>query len=409
MLKVRYTLIEVLIWSLTAFLYACFSITVLEGSWSTLSLLLITASVAVLTLLKFGFKGFTVGAFQNRILIFACYSFVSSLWAINANDAIERGLTVIELCVCMTIFMWSFNNFRDPYNALLKAVMYGGYIVVAYSYIFAGINTLITVTLLGGRMEGAFDNVNAISLICSFSLILSLYFMLKEKRYIIYLILNLPTIVLFSACGSRKSLVVALVGCFSVFILNKQINKKKNFVLKIIAGLAVFISLLLFLSQLSVFSGIVERMTGLFALFTGDEIDHSTFVRGQMAELGFATFKEHPLLGIGMSNAHILCYKKLGLDCYLHNNYAELLADGGIIGTILYYSIHIDIILRLKKYGGLKSTEGYLVLIIILCLLLSDLSMVSFYAKNYYFFFMIFYVYINYLKKRHIWERTKYL
>ena len=409
MIKEKYTPVEFFIWSLTAILYACFSIFTKDVFWSTFSLFLITFCVAVLTMFKFGFKRFTMGDFQIRILVFACYFFVSGLWAINANDSIERGITVIELCVCMTIFMWTFNNFRDPYNALLKTVMYGGYIVVAYSYVFVGIEKLITMTLLSGRLDSSFDNVNAISLICSFSLIISFHYLFKEKRFLFYSILNLPTIVLLSACGSRKSLVVALIGCFSVFILNKQINKKKNFVLKIIAGLAVFISLLLFLSQLSVFSGIVERMTGLFALFTGDEIDHSTFVRGQMAELGFATFKEHPLLGIGMSNAHILCYKKLGLDCYLHNNYAELLADGGIIGTILYYSIHIDIILRLKKYGGLKSTEGYLVLIIILCLLLSDLSMVSFYAKNYYFFFMIFYVYINYLKKRHIWERTKYL
>ena len=409
MIKEKYTPVEFFIWSLTAILYACFSIFTKDVFWSTFSLFLITFCVAVLTMFKFGFKRFTMGDFQIRILVFACYFFFSVLWAINANDSIERGITVIELCVCMTIFMWTFNNFRDPYNALLKTVMYGGYIVVAYSYVFVGIEKLITMTLLSGRLDSSFDNVNAISLICSFSLIISFHYLFKEKRFLFYSILNLPTIVLLSACGSRKSLVVALIGCFSIFILRKGMKNKKVIVLKTVAGLAIFVFILTLLSQLSIFSGLTERMTGLLALFTGGEVDHSTMLRSEMAELGFSTFRDHPFLGIGMSNSHILCNQKLGLDTYLHNNYAELLADGGIVGAILYYSIHIDIVLKIKKYGGFKSTDNLLVIILIISLLLSDFSMVSFYAKNYYFFFMIFYVYTNYLKKRHIWERTKYL
>lgn len=398
----KISLIETLIWSLTALLYACFSLTTTNEEWSTLSLLLITATVAVLTFVKFGFANFSIGEFQIRILIFACYFFVSTLWAINPDDAIARGLTVIELCACMTIFIWTYNNIKNPYVKLLKAVMWGGYIVVAYSYIFVGLGELLSMTLLGGRMESSFDNVNAISLICSFSLILSFYFMLKEKRYLIYSLLNLPTIILLSACGSRKALVVAVMGCFAVYLMKFRLKKKRVLFLRLLLAVTIVLTLLLYLSQLSIFSGITERMEGILAFFTGDDIDHSSQLRKEMVELGFSIFREHPFLGIGMSNAHILCYKTLGLDCYLHNNYAEILADGGIIGALLYYSIHIDIVWRVKRYNGLKSSDGFLILIILFCLLLSDLSMVSYYAKNYYFFFMIFYVYINFLKKRKI-------
>ena len=407
MLKNR-SFIENLIWLLTAFLYACFSITTTNVEWSTLSLLLITTAVAILTLIEYGFANFSIGTFHIRVIIFACYIFISCLWAINPNDAVERGLTVIELCACMTVFMWAFSNFKDPYEKLLKAVMWGGFIVVAYTFIFVGIGELIKMTLLGSRLESSFDNVNAISLICSFSLILSLYFMFKEKSYLVYTILDIPTIVLLSACGSRKSLVVAIIGSLAVYVIKDNVKRKKTLLVRLLVGVIITLVLLLYLSQFDVFSGVTERMLGLLGLFSGDNIDHSTLVRQEMAELGFSLFRENPLLGIGMSNAHIICYQKLGLNCYLHNNYAEILADGGIIGAFFYYSIHFDIILKVKRYNGFKSSEGYLILILLLSLLLSDLSMVSFYEKKYYFFFMIFYVYINHIKKQNVWERKRY-
>ena len=131
-----------LIWILTATLYACFSIANTNPAWSSLSLLLITGFVAIITATKYGINNIVINSFQTNIIVFAIYCFISTLWAINPSDAIERGITVVEICVCMTVFLWAYSNIQNPFYRLLKAVMYGGYavralcnqIVIAVSY-----------------------------------------------------------------------------------------------------------------------------------------------------------------------------------------------------------------------------------------------------------------------------------
>ena len=49
-------------------------------------------------------------------------------------------------------------------------------------------------------------------------------------------------------------------------------------------------------------------------------------------------------IGIGMNNSWVYKY-----GMYLHNNYIELLADGGIIGFICYYIMYIHVLFLLTK------------------------------------------------------------
>ena len=398
--SVLYSKSDKLIWLLTAVLYACFSIMNTNPIWSSLSLLLITALVGIISLSKYGLKLIRFSAFQRKVLVFAMYFFVSILWSIKPSDAIERGTTVIELCVCMTVFMWAYSQMCNSLNILLKAVMYGGYIVCIYTFIFVGYSKLWYMVVAGNRLDSSFDNVNAIGLICAISLILSVYFLYRKKEWII-LILDIPTIVLLSACGSRKALLVTIIGCFAIYLLHNPIKNIVSFFLKIVFSVILLFVSLQFLLQLPIFSGISGRMEGLLALVSGvGEIDHSAQVREEMVNLGIQIFKENPIFGIGMGSAHIYTLKYIGHDCYLHNNYAEILADGGIVGSCLYYRIHWDIVHTLKKYRVHFTPKGLIILIMLFCLLVSDLSMVSFYSKLYYFFFMVFYTYINQLNSQ---------
>lgn len=382
-----------LIWILTATLYACFSIANTNPTWSSLSLLLITGFVAIITATKYGINNIVINSFQTNIIVFAIYCFISTLWAIDPSDAIERGITVVEICVCMTVFLWAYSNMQNPFYRLLKAVMYGGYAVTIYTFIFIGIKNILSMVALGGRLDSTFDNVNTIGLICAISLILSVFFLYQKKKWLLVL-LDIPTLVLLSACGSRKALLVTIVGCFAIYLFRHRTVNKIAFVFKIIISIVFLFIILRLLSSLSIFSGISERMQGLLALVTGNgEIDHSAQVRQDMFNLGISIFKDNPILGIGMGNAHIYTLKYIGHDCYLHNNYAELLANGGVVGTYLFYRIYLSIIKKLKRNHRLKTQDGVMILILMFCLLVSDLSVVSYYSKLTYFFFMIFYVY----------------
>ena len=382
-----------LIWILTATLYACFSIANTNPTWSSLSLLLITGFVAIITATKYGINNIVINSFQTNIIVFAIYCFISTLWAIDPSDAIERGITVVEICVCMTVFLWAYSNMQNPFYRLLKAVMYGGYAVTIYTFIFIGIKNILFMVALGGRLDSTFDNVNTIGLICAISLILSVFFLYQKKNWLLVL-LDIPTLVLLSACGSRKALLVTIIGCFAIYIFRHRTVNKIAFVFKIIISIVFLFIILRLLLSLSIFSGISERMEGLLAMVTGNgEIDHSAQVRQDMFKLGISIFKDNPIFGIGMGNAHIYTLKYIGHDCYLHNNYAELLANGGVVGTYLFYRIYLSVIKKLKRNHRLKTQEGVMILILMFCLLVSDLSVVSYYSKLTYFFFMIFYVY----------------
>ena len=386
---------EGIIWLLTAILYSCFSIMTTNPTWSTYSLLIITAIVAVLTFTSYGMPILKNLAFQKAVLLFALYAFLSSLWAIKPSDAIEKGTTIVEITICMSVFMWAYSKINNAYNKLLSAIMVGGYIVVAYTFISIGIGTIMLLVAAGGRMESTFDNVNAIGMICAITILISLYFMSPKHKWLL-LVLDAPTLILLSACGSRKAMIILVLGALAYYVFGaKTKNKVALFFRIILAGVGLIIAMFA-LSQLNIFSGLNERMKGLYAMITGvGEIDHSAQVREEMVELGLSIFKEHPIFGIGIGCAHIFTLQHIGHDCYLHNNFAEMLANGGIVGFFIFYRIYLIILKKIRAYGSYERKEGRLLVILLFALLISDMGLVSYYSKLYYFFFMVFFLFIS--------------
>ena len=79
--------------------------------------------------------------------------------------------------------------------------------------------------------------------------------------------------------------------------------------------------------------------------------------QGDSLRLGFYKeawdhFKTHPVFGIGYNQFRV--YNAGGY--YSHSTYAEILADGGVVGIILFFAPHIWCVLNLikiaKKYAG---------------------------------------------------------
>ena len=91
----------------------------------------------------------------------------------------------------------------------------------------------------------------------------------------------------------------------------------KRFLVLILLGGVVLTTL----SEMSFMSGIMGRITGLEAAVSGDldNADHSALQRIAMQELGIELFMDHPIVGIGMGNAHHFASQLLSQDAYLHN------------------------------------------------------------------------------------------
>jgi O-antigen ligase len=392
--------LDKLIWVLTVLLFSSFYIYSTNAKGSMI-LFVITVVVLFLSVVSSaGRIEIYFGAFHGFIVTFGLFCLISSIWAINANDAIDKGITIFEILICLTVFYWYYRK-QDGVDSLLKSVMWGGYVVTFYTYLVTGVDNVISVLTIAGRLSSTFDNINSIGMLAAITVIIALYYLMYEGFSLCFMF-TVPAIILIIASGSRKALVILVFGVLLLLSL-KIISKQKVFgIIKICIFLFITYFIVLGLSSLKVFTGIGLRMQGLLAAITGQgTIDHSAWLRQQYIKIGLQIFKNHPFLGIGMGNVHILNSIN---DTYLHNNYIELLANGGIIGFTLYYSIFIFFFKRIFAAKDSTDNKAKIVITLMLCLLISDYGMVSYYSKNTLFYFLLFFLYTLKLprKKRSI-------
>ena len=223
------------------------------------------------------------------------------------------------------------------------------------------------------------------------SLVVNFYYILKDKKLRWWNLFLVFGVLIISATGSRQALAVLGGGivlfCFLFLIHGK--SPAEIIVLLAAAG-AAFVILLVILSKLPAFSGIYKRVLSLLSAITGvGKTDRSATTRLALIDVGIEQFKRSPILGIGMGSGHLVAWKYLDRGYYLHNNFAEILAGGGIIGFLIYYSIYAYILfnfIRYRKYGTLETAVCATILVMAL---VEDYACVTYYAKETYFYLLI--------------------
>ena len=97
-----------------------------------------------------------------------------------------------------------------------------------YNYKFSGILAIIS---SGGRMDNMISNANSIGMVCVFSIIIAIYYFLKNKNIWMFFLI-IPNTIIVAASGSRKAFISMVIGVFFVFLL-KNDDKKKKQILKV--------------------------------------------------------------------------------------------------------------------------------------------------------------------------------
>ena len=144
------------------------------------------------------------------------------------------------------------------------------------------------------------------------------------------------------------------------------------------------------------FRPVTERLLQTLNQFTGQgRVDESTMRRAWFIEIGLEQFFKTPIQGIGIGNSLFI----IGRDTYLHNNYIEILACGGILGIVTFYSSYLCCFKRLMS--GMKKYDEITVLCVTFFILqlLMDFMQVSYFAKDTYFYFMIFFLQVKSLNR----------
>ena len=361
------------------------------------------ASVVVVLLSAYLNKGrFTIrfGAFHGFMLLFGGYCFLSSLWAIDSSDSIQMGKTTFQILICAMMLYIHYQN-EDSVQKLLEVVKWAGYLVSIYAIAFYGLDEIAN-AVENVRLENDFSNVNTIGMAAAVSCMIQTHeWLYREKRW--QAVFMFPCVLIIAASQSRKALVLLALGVFGVYFIRKRNGGDViNRLLKMVLLVAVALGVVALLYFLPIFDGIRERMDFLIAgLLGSDDADNSTLVRLKMTALGWEWFKKHPIGGIGIGNPHILTARYLGKDAYLHNNFAELLCGGGIVGFVLYYAMYFYLFRNLLKYRDVDRRYFEMCFVWLVLMLIIDYGMVSYYFKSQWFYLMIHFLNVHHMSKKY--------
>lgn len=265
-----------------------------------------------------------------------------------------------------------------------------------YLMIVYGSGSLLNMVSSGTRISSDIINSNTLGLVAAITAIINLYYILND-RFHVWNILIIVSIAFIAVSNSRKAFVYIIVGTALLLILN-GFQKKNGFnrYFKYIAILILVFAVIFFLYKENIFVGVTARMFGLMARFTGyGMIDNSTAIRNRLASEGMSYFHSHPIFGIGMDNSRLQSYQNL----YTHNNYIEMLANGGIVGFAIYYSIYLYLLVIYIKNWKYRDKEYDICFTLLLLNLVMDYGMVSYYSKQTYFYLFLLFCYSQKLIK----------
>lgn len=336
-------------------------------------------------------------------VMYAVYCYLSSLWAWEPAAAVQQSSTVFQLVVSMIIFVVYF-SYRGNYDLIIKSIAIAGIIASIYVIIdYGGLSEYYNAASEeGARLGSVVGQLNSIGMNVAYSVLALFYYAFYYKKYVLYPCMFVPFLVSMGT-GSRKALLIIIIGIFFLLFLSQMIKKEKN-ILKVIGKyfLIAVCCILVFciVINLPFMATVNERMYGLFETLTGEQGDSSSMIRMEMIKAGFEQFVETPVFGIGLANASIVNEAATGKYTYLHNDFIEQLVNLGIVGFSLFYGVLLYALVWLLKLLKTKQPPVLLSLIILVVFLINTYGSVTYYSKTTYIFITLWLSVVYTLKKR---------
>ena len=340
------------------------------------------------------------------MFIFTFYCYLSNFWATNAQLSINKAKTLFLLSTFLLVTYNFFINLEMGEDYILKVIMYAGIFFAIYVIMYYGIGKYFTKLMNGERVGEEIDNVNAIGLQTSISFIIAIFYALYDNKKIIILLALIPLIVALGT-GSRKVIILIVLGIFLLFLLKKEEEFNIRKTIKKVLTFLIIVILFIYVSQLSIFSNIFNRLDSMLNMVTQNgKVDSSTKLRETYIKLGTRQFLQSPLFGIGVGNSGYITSSETKHFTYLHNNFVELLSTTGIVGFSLYYSVYIYIIFYCIKFLKKRNKYINITLIIFFINLVLEYGVVTYYSKTTYIYILLGLITIENERRKKINEQN---
>ena len=325
------------------------------------------------------------------LILFYLFCLASYFWAKDQEASWVAVTRTLPLLIIFSILLYNYIITSNQIAFLLFTVYLAG-IVLALVTIFTqpgGITGYFILLAIGYRIGDNINNVNLIGLAVGTSAIISIYYLLYNKKWIHIITFPICTIVALGT-GSNKAFLLLVIGTFLMIALHNTTGHSLKILYKLTLSIALVIALSVMILQLPMFVSINKRFTGAIAAFSGvGDVNEATAERITLSKVGLEQFLKSPLIGIGVKNSGVITLQAIGTKTYLHNNYVELLAVVGIIGTLLFYATIISILIGLIKNIRLHDNLSLAIAVIFICWLVLQVGYVCYYDKITYVYFAL--------------------
>ncbi len=310
--------------------------------------------------------------------IFLLYALLSLFWTIDLEISAEMTERMVKIAINL-LFVY---NILKKYK-IVSAIFLGLFLGSLVNFLISlHLVPLYFVPYFPGtvRFMGTTINPNITSSFMFYSIFMSiLWLQITTNRWFIVIgMFNIAIsyyVILMTV--SRAGMVVAF-ALVLLFLLASLLDERRRGYLfwgAVLVGVGA-----LFMTDAQSWSKLVkvvefglERLGYIVASLTGEGEEYSAEERLAFARVAWEMFGEHPLFGTGVDTVRAY------LGVYSHNNYTELLANGGIVGFVLFYMIYIFAFVK-----ALYVKEHFIRLFLltyVLILFVYDLGGVSYYEK----------------------------
>lgn len=395
-MSVRYSRTDRIICVLLSFMIMSFYIFEM-ASWGRYILFALSL---LITLVYTSANGFRLPLIVDRpfhlyVGAFALFSLISALWAWNPSLAVSKAVTIFSILLCFSL-IYPYFVLKESVTVLIDAFMLAGYGITIYTLIFYGTTGISAMLNDNIRVGNDFTNANSIGLIAATSCVIQFYYLLRKEK-LVFSVFVIPCIVVLAISQSRKAIVMLVIGI--AFLIMTNGSDKSSFAKKIFKIVLAILSagvLIFIMSKLRIFQGVLGRFSTLFESMEGQQNED---IRAIYRRIGMQQFLKTPVLGIGMGNSLELLSGAGERRTYLHCNYVELLASGGIIGFAIYYWAYAKLLIGLWRYRYIRPQTTNLCIVLLALMLIMDYGMVTYYDKQQYLYLMCFFLQLDFVKK----------
>lgn len=318
------------------------------------------------------------------LLAFIIFCYLSSIWALNGKYSIDAATAVVLNCIVSLLYVEIVIRSNMDFFYIIAI---SGIIVSIGTIMFYGPGTIVNSVFGIERIGNELCNSNTLGILFAISGTIFFYLFI-EDYYIWHLILTIYMLFMILSTQSRKSIVIIAFGLAAVLIIRFSTKQVIKNIFRAVIVLIILFFVIRYLLTLEIFSTIKSRLDGMVAMFTGvGELDGSAMLRQMYIKIGMSQFRKTPILGIGIDNARFLIVRaQYHHDTYTHNNFVELLCDGGIVGFFIYYLFYLVLFIQYFKSRKAWSRYTKFCLFFLILIIIMDYGMVSYLEKTTYMF-----------------------